>query len=74
MAADFDVSKLTGFEGWVAGKLDSIEKRLDDLPCGETFKRLNKVENEISGIKGKAAVIGGIFGLAVAWIKGVFVK
>ena len=73
---DFDPKKLTGFEGYVAGKLEGIEteivdikKKFTELPCGETFKRLNRIEQKVSGIEGKAAVFGGALGLLAAWIK-----
>lgn len=74
---DFDSTKLTGFEGYIAGKLEGIEreiadvkKNFSDLPCGETFKRLNKIENKVAGIEGKAALFGGALGLIAAWVKG----
>ncbi len=52
----------TAFEGYMKAKLEGIEERLDSLPCGESFKRLNKCENEISNIKGKATVWGAVMG------------
>jgi hypothetical protein len=58
----------TPFEGYVAAKLETMAQRLDDLPCGETFKRLNKCENDISNMKGKATVIGAVFGFIAGLI------
>jgi len=58
----------TAFEGFVAAKLESMEKRLDCLPCKETFKRLGKCENDISNIKGRATVIGTLAGFIAAFI------
>ena len=40
------------FEGYVYSKLETMEKRLDVLPCSEQSKRLNKCETDISCIKG----------------------
>lgn len=56
------------FEGYVAAKLENIEKRVDVLPCKENFQRLNKVENKIANIEGKATVFGAISGLVAAFI------
>ncbi len=69
MGDNFDVSNLTGFEGYVAGKLDGIEKRLNSLPCSGEIDRIATVEKKVANIEGKAAMIGGIFGLAVAWLR-----
>ena len=76
---DFDPKKLTGFEGYVVGKLEGIETEIKDikknftnLPCGETFKRLNAVEKKVAGIEGKAAAIGGIAGFLTVIIKGMW--
>ncbi len=77
---DFDPKSLTGFEGYIAAKLEGIEDELMDikkrfiaLPCSETFVRIGKIESKIANIEGKAAAVGGIFGLIVAivaaWIK-----
>jgi hypothetical protein len=58
----------TAFEGYVAAKLENIEKKFDELPCKDSFTRLSKVENELSNIKGKATVIGAVFGFIGGWI------
>lgn len=58
----------TAFEGYVKATLENVEKRLDGLPCGETFKRLSKCENDIANIKGKATVIGTAAGFVTALI------
>lgn len=58
----------SAFEGYVKAKLESMEKRLDCLPCSETFKRLGKVENDIANIKGRAAVLGVIAGFISAFV------
>ena len=60
----------TAFEGYVAGKLEDMTARLNALPCPETFKRLNKLENDLSNIKGKATIIGMIAG----FLAGLFGK
>ena len=53
----------TSFEGYVAANLENIKEQLKNLPCPENFKRLNKCENDIANIKGKATIIGAIGGL-----------
>lgn len=58
----------TAFEGYVKASLDNMEKRLDNLPCGETFKRLSNAENKISNIEGRAIVWGGLAGTAITFI------
>ena len=58
----------TAFEGYVKATLENMEKRLDGLPCAETFKRLNKCENDIANIKGKATIIGTGAGFVAALI------
>lgn len=58
----------SAFEGYVAGKLESIEKRIDDLQCTEFSKRLNKCENDISNMQGKATILGAISGCITAFI------
>lgn len=60
----------TAFEGFVAAKLDNMEKRLDSLPCGENFKRLNKCETDLANIEGRATV----FGVVAGFIAGIFAK
>jgi hypothetical protein len=58
----------TAFEGYVKASLDNMKERLDSLPCPESFKRLNKCENEIANIKGKATVFGAICGFVAALV------
>ncbi|MFZ2602698.1 MAG: hypothetical protein WAX79_01700, partial [Candidatus Omnitrophota bacterium] len=58
----------SAFEGYVAGKLENIEKRIDDLPCKETFKRLNKCENDVSNMQGKATILGAVAGFITAFL------
>mgnify|MGYP000873825437 CR=1 FL=1 len=70
MAAKDSFEPSTPFEGYMKAKLEGIEIRLDSLPCGESFKRLGKVENEVSMIKGKATVWGAITG----FVAGAFAK
>ena len=53
---------ITPFEGYIKAKLESIEKRLDQLPCGESFGRINQCENKISNIEGRVTVFGAITG------------
>lgn len=73
MSEHFEPSN--AFEGYVKASLDNMEKRLDTLPCGETFKQLNKIENEVENIKGKASIIGAVFGFIAGIIgKAVFWK
>lgn len=66
MGNDFEPQ--TPFEGYVAAKLEGMEKRLDVLPCGETFKRLNRIENDVANIKGKATILGMITGFVGGFI------
>jgi len=61
MAKD-DFQPRTAFEGYIKAKLESIEDRLDKLPCGESFKRLNKCENSIANIQGRTTVFSSILG------------
>lgn len=72
MASNFEPA--TAFEGYVKASLDNMEKRLDALPCGESFKRLNKCENDIANIKGQATVFGAICGFISGIIGKVFFK
>lgn len=74
MAAKDSFEPQTAFEGYMKAKLEAIESRLDSLPCGETFKRLNKVENDVSNIKGQATVLGAVFGLVAGIITKLFIK
>ncbi len=60
----------SAFEGYVAGKLENIEKRMDNLPCREISQRLNKCENDISNMQGKATILGAITG----FISGLIAK
>jgi len=63
------------FEGYVAAKLETIAERLDKLPCPESFKRIGKCENDIANIKGKATVLGIVFGAVSGFItKWIFGK
>ena len=64
----------TPLEGFIWAKMDSLEKRFDALPCPETFKRLSKVENDLSNIKGKATVLGIVFGAVTGFITTIFTK
>jgi len=64
----------TAFEGYVKATLDSMEKRLDSLPCGETFKRISKCENDIANMEGKATVFGIVAGFAAGLIAKIFAK
>lgn len=64
----------TGFEVYVKVTLDNIEKKFDDLPCGESFARLNKVENKVSNIEGKTTIIGVVSGFIAGVLAKIFVK
>lgn len=68
MASNFEPQ--TAFEGYVKASLEGMEKRLDKLPCGESFRRVGKCETDIANIKGKTSVLGGVAG----FIGGVLVK
>jgi len=50
------------FEGYVYAKLESINQRLDNLPCLGNSERINEIESEVSNIKGKTTIIGTIAG------------
>jgi len=69
-----DFQPQTAFEGFVAAKLDNMEKRLDSLPCGESFKRINKCETDIANIEGKATVFGVISGFLAGLFTKIFVR
>lgn len=60
------------FEGYIFGKLEGIEAKLKDLPCGVVLDRLNKVENKVSNIEGKATMLGAVAGLLAGLFKGAF--
>lgn len=60
------------FEGYVYAKLEDMGKRLDDLPCPEAFKRLNKVETDLANVKGKATIFGAITGFIAGLISKKF--
>lgn len=66
------------FEGYVFAKLENIEKRVDNLPCPDNNKRINKCETDISNIRGQAAMLGataGIFaGLIITAFQWVLAK
>jgi hypothetical protein len=64
----------TAFEGYVKAQLENLEKRFDNLPCGESFKRLNNTENKISNIEGKATILGILAGFIAGVITRLFVK
>jgi len=64
----------TPLEGFFKAKLEDIEKKIDGLSCKESFARMNKLENEMSNIKGKAAILGALFGIAAIWVKDTFFK
>jgi hypothetical protein len=64
----------TPFEGYVKAMLENFEKRFDDLPCGETFKRLNSVENKVSNMEGKVTIIGLIGGFFSGLITKYFIR
>jgi len=77
--SDFDVSNLSGFEGYVAGKLDGIENEIKGiretitkLPCKEQSDKINAISNKVSNIEGKATMFGAIAGLLAGLFKGVF--
>lgn len=61
------------FEGYMKASIENIYARLDRLPCIEAFVRLNKVENAVSNIQGKATVWGMIAGF-IAGISISFIK
>lgn len=50
------------FEGYVYAKLESMNERLNALPCDETNKRLGKCETKISNMEGKATMLGALSG------------
>lgn len=62
------------FEGIVITELSNIKQQIKDMPCPESFKRLNKCETDIANIKGKATVwgivAGAISGLVSRFIPG----
>jgi len=60
----------SAFEGYVKASLENMEKRLDSLPCADSFKRLNKCENDIANMQGKASLLGIVFG----FLSGLFAK
>ena len=60
------------FEGYVYSKLETMEKRLDVLPCSEQSKRLNKCETDISSIKGQATMLGALSGFITFLIGKLF--
>jgi hypothetical protein len=64
MASNFEPQ--TAFEGYVKASLDNLEKRFDNLPCGEGFKRINKLETEQADMKGRATVLGATAGIVGA--------
>jgi len=61
---------ITPFEGYIKAKLESIEKRLDQLPCGESFSRISKCENKVANMEGRAAIFGTVMG----FLSGLFGK
>ncbi len=64
----------TAFEGYMKAKMEGLEDRLDKLPCGETFRRLNSVENKVANIEGKATVFGAVAGFITALISKLFIE
>jgi len=64
----------TAFEGYVKASLDNMEKRLDALPCGETFKRLGLCENKIANMEGRATIFGAVCGFVAGMFAKIFVK
>ncbi len=66
MGTDFQPQ--TAFEGYVAAKLDGIEKRLDGLPCDKEAQALSDLERKVSNIEGKASMLGGVFGTVATFI------
>ena len=58
----------TAFEGFVKANLENMKDRLNNLPCPETFRRLNKVENKISNIEGRATIFGIVSGFIAGFI------
>lgn len=62
----------TAFEGFVKATLDYQTQRLNDLPCCESSKRINAVENKISNIEGKATIFGAVGGFVMVWFSKIF--
>ena len=62
------------FEGFVAAKLENLEKKFDNLPCEDNFKRLNKCETDVAKIKGQSSVFGAVFGFIAGLISKIFLK
>jgi hypothetical protein len=60
------------FEGYVYAKLEDTGRRLNALPCNETFMRLNKVENDVANMRGKATVFGAITGFVAGLASKIF--
>ena len=58
----------TAFEGYVAAKLETMDASLNSLQCHNKDTRLNKVENDVANIKGKATVFGAITGFIAGYI------
>jgi len=56
------------FEGYVYANLENMKERLNNLPCPETFHRLNKLENKVSNMQGKATVWGLVAGFVSGFI------
>lgn len=64
----------TPFEGYVKAMLENFKDRFNALPCPDELKRLSKCENEISNIKGKAAILGTLAGVVSAWFVKTFLE
>ena len=60
----------TPFEAYIYAKLESMTQRLDTLPCSESSKRINAVEQKVANIEGKAGILGAVTG----FVAGIFSK
>lgn len=58
----------TPFEGYVYAKMESMQSTLDKIPCATESIRIGKIETDIANIKGKATIIGAVFGFIGGWI------
>lgn len=62
----------TPFEGYVVAKLEGLDKKFDSLDCSKHIDRIDKVENKLSNIEGKATVFGIIGGFIISVLTKLF--
>lgn len=68
-----DFEPKTPFEGYVFAKLETLDKKMDQMngTLKEHAQRIDANSQDIAKAKGWAAALGAVFGFLAAFVKGI---